>query len=334
MGDLFLKEITANFLISSVLTLIVAFPIINFLYRLNITDFKKLSQDLKNKVFYQLHKHKAGTPSSGGLMILVSLIFYFVFISPELTTRSGLLIIAITLASFVGLADDIIKLLVRKKLLGSEIKIRYQILIQVFMGGLISYLLYSWVGITSVTLLGTEINFDVFSFTILGSLYFSSLVTAFNITDGLDGLFPGMAMISLLPIVIISSIAGDYFVASFGTYLMGAILTFLYFNVNPARVFLGDVGSSSIAFILALLTIYVDAIIPMTIVFLIFYLEFISSFSQIIALRMGRRLFKIAPLHHTFEAIGWSETKVVFRFWLGQIFLSVLGLFLYFSFSV
>jgi phospho-N-acetylmuramoyl-pentapeptide-transferase len=154
---------------------------------------------------------------------------------------------------------------------------------------------------------------------------------AVNITDGLDGLAGGLAAIAFGAYTIIAFLEGRYGVAGFCLTMVGALLSYTWFNIFPARFFMGDVGSFALGTALGVVAMLTDTVVILPIIGLIFVAEAGSSMIQIASkkLRHGKKVFKIAPIHHHFEALGWEETKVTMRFWvIGQV-VAVLGLMLF-----
>ena len=149
-----------------------------------------------------------------------------------------------------------------------------------------------------------------------------STANAVNITDGLDGLAGGLAAIAFTIYAIIAFIEGRYGVAGFCMTIVGALLSYTWFNIYPARFFMGDVGSFALGTALGVVAMITDTVVLLPIIGAVFVMEAGSTLLQILSkkLRGGKKIFKIAPIHHHFEASGWPETKVTMRFWvLGQV---------------
>jgi phospho-N-acetylmuramoyl-pentapeptide-transferase len=151
---------------------------------------------------------------------------------------------------------------------------------------------------------------------------------AVNITDGLDGLAGGLSAIAFGAYAIIAFLEGRYGVAGFCLAIVGTLLSYTWFNIFPARFFMGDVGSFALGTALGVVAMLTDTVLILPIIGFVFVVEAGSSLLQILSkkLRKGRKIFRIAPIHHHFEAIGWEETKVTMRFWvIGQV-MAVIGL--------
>ncbi len=154
---------------------------------------------------------------------------------------------------------------------------------------------------------------------------------AVNISDGLDGLAGGLAVYAFGVYGVIAALEGRFGVAGFCLTVVGALLSYTWFNIFPARFFMGDVGSFALGTALGVVAMMTDTVLILPIIGVMFVAEAGSSMLQISSkkLRHGKKIFKVAPIHHHFEAIGWPETKVTMRFWiLGQV-AAVLGLIIF-----
>jgi len=177
--------------------------------------------------------------------------------------------------------------------------------------------------------LGIAINLGLLflPFVILTVLFMSNAV---NIADGMDGLAAGMLIPALLAFLLIALLQNNIHTAVLCASALGGTIAYLYFNVPPARVQMGDVGSLAMGTLLAVIALEMKVPFLLLIICFPFVLELMSSLVQAIARRiLGRRLLMMAPLHHHFELIGWKEEKVVMRFWLLAIFCAILGLWVY-----
>ena len=161
------------------------------------------------------------------------------------------------------------------------------------------------------------------------ALVIVSFTNAFNITDGLDGLAPGLLMICLIAFGVIAASSIDTPLSLFIALWIGALIAFLYFNTWPARIWLGDTGALSFGATLAVIGLLTGSIIALVVIGGIFVVEISSSAIQMFGWKVLKKpIFKLAPLHHTFLAIGWEEPKIVMRAWLAGIILAIFGLWL------
>jgi len=282
------------------------------------------------EVYDKIHGHKVGTPIGGG--ILFSLVYilgfwfisnYFGFVSP----KTRLLIIGATLFGIFGFSDDFRKTF-RIKSMG--LRVRYQFLIEFSMAAFLTYFALEN-GLFHLTFLGLPItNYAVlFAISVFAIVF---VVNAFNITDGADGLSSGLYLITLSIFFIIFNAVGANIELVYISIIFGVLLAYLYFNIRPARVYMGDTGSFSLGVALAILLLMNNLLWLFLIFGVVYIVELGSSFLQIFSIKFRKkRIFKIAPLHHFFEAIGWEEDKVVFRFWVLHAFLSLLALGVFFA---
>jgi phospho-N-acetylmuramoyl-pentapeptide-transferase len=202
-------------------------------------------------------------------------------------------------------------------------KILLQIVIGLVAGGWL-YFKLDWHEIW-LPFLGT---FDI------GFLYFPLVVlmlvgmaNAINITDGMDGLAGGLLALSFTAYLVVALVLGYNQIACFCATLVGTLLTFLYFNIYPARFEMADVGSLSLGMTLAVVAFLLHRELTLLIIGGVFVAEILSDVIQVVAVKMGRgRVFKMAPLHHHFEMLGWPETKVTMRFWLAGAVLAFVGI--------
>ncbi|OGM19801.1 hypothetical protein A2686_00635 [Candidatus Woesebacteria bacterium RIFCSPHIGHO2_01_FULL_38_10] len=332
-----------SFFITSILII----PFINLLYKLKVTRRKEAPQKGKVPLFDKLHDLKAGTPVGGGILIifvvsaLFSLLFPFashmgVFIRSSFDFKIEIFIIFFTFISFglLGLSDDLIKIFGKPKKgsLGMwfGLKRKKKLLLQMLLGLFIGWVLYTRLGIDIVyiPLIDETLKFG-FWYIPFAALVIVGFSNAFNISDGLDGLAGGLLIICLMAFTAISASSLDTSLSLFISLWIGALIAFLYFNIWPARIFLGDAGSLSFGAMISVIGLLTGSIVALLVIGGLFVLEIGSSALQI----MGWKIFKkpilpLAPIHHSFLAIGWEEPKIVMRAWLAGIILAIFGLWL------
>lgn len=332
-----------SFLVTS--TLVV--PFIDLLYKLRLTRRKEAPKAGKVPLFDKLHDKKAGTPVGGGILLItvVSVLFVLlfplasylgVFIQSAFDLKNELLIIFFTFLSFgvLGLSDDLIKIFGKptKGLLGQWFGIRrkQKFLLQWVLGLITGYLIYSRLGIHLVHIPIFNFNFDLGPVYILFSAFIIvTFANAYNITDGLDGLAGGLLMIFLMAFGAIAAGNLDTPLTVFIALWLGALFAFLYFNVWPARIFLGDAGALSFGATIAVIGLLTGNLAALFAIGGIFILEVASSAIQIAGWKIFKKpIFPLAPIHHAFLAMGWEEPKIVTRAWLAGIMLAILGLWL------
>jgi len=231
----------------------------------------------------------------------------------------------------LGLYDDIKKMF---KFLADTffgLRFRHKILLQIILAAIISYWLYQNLSISII-------NIPLIGVIDLGWIYipFATLVivaftNAYNITDGLDGLAGGLLFIALIIFWVISASVLDTPLEIFIAVWVGGLVAFLYFNVFPARIWMGDVGSMAFGATLAVIGLLLGKLVALVIIGLIFVLEVSSSLAQMLSKYFrGKKLFEVAPFHLLLQNKGWAEPKIVMRAWLVQIMLGVFGLWLSF----
>lgn len=332
-----------SFLISSVLIV----PFIDLLYKLRLTRRVEAPKKGKVPLFDKLHDIKAGTPVGGGIIIifLVTLLFFIlfpvstklgVFVSTAYPLKSELFVIFLTFISFglLGLSDDLLKVFARptKGVLGLwfGLRRRQKFILQWVLGFLIGYIIYNNLGIHIVNIPLVHIVFDLGPWYIpFAALVIVSFTNAFNVTDGLDGLASGLLLICLAAFGIIIAAHLDTPLSLFVSLWMGTLLAFLYFNIWPARIFLGDAGALSFGASLAVIGLLSGSIVALLIIGGVFVIEVLSSAIQIVGWKILKKpIFPLAPIHHTFLAIGWEEPKIVMRAWLLGILFAIFGLWL------
>ncbi|MGC5325611.1 phospho-N-acetylmuramoyl-pentapeptide-transferase [Brevibacillus sp. SYSU BS000544] len=274
----------------------------------------------------QSHQKKAGTPTMGGTIILLALVFTVLKFAN--TTIEIVFLLLLTLGyGLIGFLDDFIKISKKRNLgLTAKQKFAGQIILAI-----IAYTLLVKMGHdTSLHLPGTPWNIE------LGWIYFPFLVfllvgttNAVNITDGLDGLLAGTGAIAFGAYAIIAWLSSDPDTAIFSAAVVGSVLGFLVFNAHPARVFMGDTGSLALGGALAGIAIMTKTELLLAVIGGVFVVETLSVIMQVISFKTrGKRIFRMSPLHHHFELTGWSEWRVVVTFWLVGMVLAGLGVYL------
>lgn len=341
MAALYLGLLIFSFLVTSVLVV----PFINLLYKLRFyRRFQKTTdtEGQHTKIFDKFHNFKAGTPVGGGLLIIgVTFLLYLIlfpllsflgtYIQSSYKMSDELNILFFTFISFglLGLYDDIMKFFGFGKTGFFGLRIRHKFLIQWILAFIVSLLMYFnlKIGIINIPSLGV-LNLGPI-FIPLSAFVIVSFANAFNITDGLDGLSSGLLMICLFAFWLLSHTVLDTPLSVFIALWIGALMAFLYFNVYPARIFLGDVGALSFGATLAVVGLLIGKVVALLIIGGIFVIEGSSSFVQILSKRiLKRKAFTVAPFHLWLQNKGWEEPKIVMRAWLAGIMLALLGLWL------
>lgn len=331
-----MAQLLGLLLLSFFITAVLLVPFIDFLYKINLSraaDKKK--KDTLNQaipIHAKLLSYKGKRPiGAGALVVAVTVIlslWSYGLLGVE--TRVGeLAILLFTIVSFgiLGLYDDVRKNFQKAREGFFGLRWRHKFVIQVVIGLIIGA--YFWF------VLGYDfINIHWFGMLGIGPLFIFltafvvvAFANAFNITDGLDGLSSGVLLICLTAFMVLAAQLLHPSLALFIAIWAGALMAFLYFNIYPARVELGDTGALAFGATLAVVGLLTGKIFALAIIGGIFVLEVTSSFVQMVSKHYwGKKVFTVAPLHLWFMNRGWEEPKVVMRFWLAAMLFAVFGL--------
>lgn len=320
-------------LLSFITTSICMVPFIDLLYFLKRKFERAINtvKDSETPIHDKLMKQDETTPSGGGiLLILVLVILSIGYASLSFSVdKISLTVLLFTLLSFgsLGLIDDIKLMITRRrgKFLGLDRK--KMLIVQGLLALMIGSFLYFIAGINNLYITGLG-NFIIGVWYIpLAAFVIVSFANAYNISDGLDGLSAGLLLICLFAFLALASVALDLTLASFIGIWIGALFAYLYFNVWPARIFLGDAGAFAFGATLAVVGLLTGKILALAIIGGMFMVIVASSLIQIISKKIfGRKVLPISPLHMYFRYLGWEEAKVVTRFWLIQGLFAIFGL--------
>jgi phospho-N-acetylmuramoyl-pentapeptide-transferase len=275
----------------------------------------------KATIFHRLHaaKHAKHIPTMAGVIAVISVTLVTVVFNWD-RAQTWLPVIAMLGAAVIGLVDDIYNLQGKGKTLGLHARVKFGLIFLIGLaGGLYSFLKlgYSTLDIPFVTA-NIEVGWlfvPIFILVILAS------ANSVNMTDGLDGLAGGLLTIVFSAYTIIAFLQGNYGIAGFCATVAGALISYTWFNIYPARFFMGDVGSFAFGTALGVVAMLTDTVLLLPVIGLLFVVEAGSVIIQLTSKRLlKKKVFISTPFHHHFEAIGWPETKVTMRFWLvGQV---------------
>ena len=297
------------------------------------------------------HFSKAGTPTMGGLIIILCVVIPVLLWSDIKSTYIILVLVGTILLSIVGFVDDYLKVVKKySKGLIARYKLLGQVVVGLLVGGAVYFLPEFQTYATETTLpFFKNLNFD-FSYLYIPAVVFIITATsnAVNLTDGLDGLAIGTMIIVMMALAVISYVSGNVIYADylniiylpgsgeltvFIAALIGAGLGFLWFNFYPAQIFMGDTGSLALGGAFGIMAILIKKELLIPILGGIYFLETISVIVQRMYFKYtkkkygeGRRVFKMAPIHHHFEMLGWTEPKIVIRFYIITIILTIISL--------
>jgi phospho-N-acetylmuramoyl-pentapeptide-transferase len=271
------------------------------------------------------HLKKAGTPTMGGLIILLSLTLSLI-LTGELSSRVCVIFLVTLGFGLIGFFDDFIKV-VRKRSLG--LRAYEKILGQLILAAVFTYVAVVYQGRgTDLVIPGIKTSLDLGWFYIpFAILVMVGATNAVNLTDGLDGLAAGVTIFVAVAYLLISRAWGFVDLSLFSAALLGSCLGFLFFNIHPARVFMGDTGSLALGGAIGALAILTKTELMLPILGGVYVLEALSVIVQVAYFRItgGKRLLLMSPLHHHYELLGWSEQQVVLTFWTVAALFAILA---------
>jgi phospho-N-acetylmuramoyl-pentapeptide-transferase len=275
------------------------------------------------------HHAKAGTPTMGGLIILLAIAVPYLVLSDRDTKSLAVFGVAVGCGA-LGFADDFIKIRMRRSLgLGA----RYKLLAQIALALVLWWVAYDQVGLEPVLksrIFDTDIDVGPVLYLIFIYLVIAGASNAVNLTDGLDGLAAGSCAIVLLAYTAITITNGQEGLALLSACFVGASVGFLWFNSFPASIFMGDTGSLGLGGAIGALAVMTQTELLLIITGGIFVIEALSVAVQVISFKMfRRRVLLMAPIHHHFELLAWSETKIMLRFWIVAAVCAGIGFTLY-----
>ncbi len=312
----------------------------HFLYKYKLG--KKIRSSGSTPIFSRLHAHKEGTPTMGGILIWATVLIFIVVFSfladilpwdifKELNffSRAETLLPlgALIASALIGLFDDYLDVKGRGVFGGGGLKMKHRLLIYALIalaGALWFYFKLDW-SVFHIPLVG---NFEI-SWWYIPVFMFIIVATSFSVneTDGLDGLAGGGLLIAFASYGIISFAMGRFDLATFCGVIIGALLAFLWFNIPPARFYMGDTGAMSMGVTLGVIAMLTNSALLLPLIGFIFMVESLSVIVQVISKKIRKKkIFHSSPIHHHFQAIGWPESKIVMRFWVISAIAAAVGL--------
>ncbi|MDE6952671.1 MAG: phospho-N-acetylmuramoyl-pentapeptide-transferase [Erysipelotrichales bacterium] len=275
------------------------------------------------------HKQKGGTPTMGGVVFILCSVLTVYLLNFSFFTNPYIHLITFAFVGFglIGFLDDY--LIVVKKT-NEGLKPLYKYTLQSVVAIAFYFLAKAFIPDfdTSITIPLLHMNVDlVWFYPILVYFMFTAESNAVNLTDGLDGLATGLSMVAIAPFVIFAVMTKNYPVAIYAMIIVGALLGFMYYNYHPARIFMGDTGSLALGGVLAALALLTNQELLLIIIGGVFLMETLSVIIQVVSFKTrGKRVFKMAPIHHHFEMLGWSEQQVVITFWFLGFICGMIGI--------
>ncbi|NMC51299.1 phospho-N-acetylmuramoyl-pentapeptide-transferase [Candidatus Kuenenbacteria bacterium] len=337
MTNIYLIKILILTTVSFVLSFLLTPILTHYLYKY------KLGKSIRNTgatpVFSSLHEHKAGTPTMGGILIwfttlIIALLFFYIdYLFPRsslgilnfLTREETVLPLSCLIATaLVGLFDDFIDIKSSGK---GGLRMKHRLLI------------YTIIATIGALWFYFKLDWDVFHIPFVGNLVigwwyipvfiFVIVATAFSVNeiDGLDGLAGGTLLAAFTAFGAIALIQDKINLAALCGVIAGALLAFLWFNIVPARFFMGDTGAMALGVTLGVVAMLTNQALLLLVIGFLFVIESLSVILQMLSkkLRHGKKIFLSSPIHHHFQAIGWGESKIVMRFWVIAGVTAVMG---------
>ena len=331
-------------IISATIHFLLIVPFINFLYKKKFQRAKQQTTDAFDKptpIFDKFHGHKSGIPVGGGILVtgltsILSLFFLGCFYYFELPLHSNypsifleMSIILFCYISFalLGVYDDLNKIFFWEGKQFFGLRMRFKLYLEIILALAVACMLFFGLKISFIHIPFFGV-FDISYFYILFATFvILAFTNAVNITDGLDGLASGVLLIALLSFWTVARTIIDVPLSIFIAVWIGGVASFLYFNIYPARIFLGDAGALSFGATFAVIGLILGKAFALPLIGGIFLIEIVSSFIQLMSKKYrGKKFFQAAPLHLLLQYNGWEEPKIVMRFWLISILFSLLGL--------
>lgn len=315
-------------LVTFVISIILGFIIIPILRKLKVGQIERDDGPAS-------HLKKQGTPTMGGIIMILAMIISVIGVDIYLNVKGQMdlaqkllpmLLLTIGFGA-IGFIDDYKKLVLKNT---EGLKPSYKMLGLLVIS--VAYVLFLTEGIkigtdTYIPILKTTITLPMYAYVPAAILVILATTNAVNLTDGIDGLSSSVCAIIITCLTVIGIMRGIPEVSVFGSIVIGAILGFLMFNLHPAKVFMGDTGSLLLGGVISGLSLYLKMPLLLLIIALIPVIETLSVMIQVAYFKKtGKRVFKMAPLHHHFELSGWKENKVVIIFSLITLVLCIIGI--------
>ena len=323
-----LKFETVTLIASFIISIILGIIVIPILKKLKVGQIERDDGP-------KSHLKKQGTPTMGGIIIIITLIlsitgtYLYLLSQNQIETANKLLPMLLISIGFgtIGFIDDFKKLVLKNT---DGLKPKYKMLGLLIIS--VAYVIYllqilHFDTLTYIPILKTYINIPIYLYIPFAIIVILATTNAINLTDGIDGLSSSVSAIIITCLSVIGMIYYIPEVSIFGSCVIGAVLGFLMFNLHPAKVFMGDTGSLLLGGVISAIALYLKMPILLILIALIPVLETLSVIIQVVYFKKtGKRFFKMAPLHHHFELSGWKENKIVIIFSVLTLVLSIIGL--------
>ena len=323
-----MKLETSLLIIAFVVTVILGMIIIPILRKLKVGQIERDDGP-------KSHLKKQGTPTMGGIMMIVSMIimitgtYIYLTLNDQVQIAHKILPILLLTIGFglIGFIDDFKKLVLKNT---KGLKPSYKMLGLLIIS--VAYVIYLVYGLhlgtqTYIPIAKTFIELPIYIYIPFAILVILATTNAINLTDGIDGLSSSVSAIIITCLTIIGILFGQYEISIFGTVVIGAVLGFLMFNLHPAKVFMCDTGSLLLGGVISAMALYLKMPLLLIVIALVPVIETLSVIIQVAYFKKtGNRVFKMTPIHHHFELSGWKENKIVIVFSLITLVLCIIGL--------
>jgi phospho-N-acetylmuramoyl-pentapeptide-transferase len=271
------------------------------------------------------HQKKSGTPTMGGLIFFISVAVTILIMGHKLMDKEMIILYSFLAFGFIGFLDDILKIIHRDNL---GLKAAQKMMLLILFSLALAWYGYKYVGTDILIPFANKdfrLDFGVLYIPFI-IVYYAAVTNAVNLTDGVDGLATSVTVIVLTFFAIVGFRTGNTEVAIFSIALAGALLGFLKFNAFPAKIFMGDTGSLALGGVIGTIALMLKMEMFVVIVGGIYVIETLSVIIQVTSFKLtGKRVFKMSPIHHHFEQVGWSEVKIVAVFSIITTILCIIG---------
>ena len=323
-----MKVETSLLIISFIVAIILGFIIIPILKKLKVGQIERDDGP-------KSHLKKQGTPTMGGIMMIISMIlvvtgaYIYLSLNNQGYLANNLLPILMLTIGFgvIGFIDDFKKLVLKNT---KGLKPSYKMLgLLVISVAYVIYLIYGLnIGTdTYIPIMKEYITMPIYLYIPFAIIVILATTNAVNLTDGIDGLASSVSAIIITCLTVIGILFSHQEISIFGSCVIGAVLGFLMFNLHPAKVFMGDTGSLLLGGVISAMALYLKMPLLLIIIALVPVIETLSVIIQVAYFKKtGNRVFKMTPIHHHFELSGWKENKVVIVFSLITLLLCIIGL--------
>lgn len=277
------------------------------------------------------HKVKGGTPTMGGAVFILAAIVSALVFNYDNLASPELWILTLTLAGFgaIGLVDDALIVIKKSnKGLPAWAKFGLQAVLAVVLYFLCKNFIPGFDHVIEVPLLKAKLDLGIL-YPVMFFVMFTGASNGVNLSDGLDGLATGLCMIAIAPFIIFAYMNRDTTLTLYSIAVIGSLVGFMMFNYHPAQIFMGDVGSLGLGGFLAIIAVLANQELLLVVIGMVFLIETLSVIIQVVSFKTrGKRVFKMAPIHHHFEMLGFQETQVVLMFWVAGFVFGIIGILL------